>query len=89
MTKRLQGIRRINAHRDHRQFKRCRERQQLRNARVDRFDQHVDLPGAVGPSELRRDDQQQDVEQPEQEHGVRHVMLEQPDHLASVLHVPV
>ena len=79
-AQRLQGIGAVNAHRDHRQLHAQHEARQLRDASGDRLDQHADLPGPDRPAEFGRDHQQHDVEQPEQQHGVRHIMFEQPDH---------
>ena len=45
---------------------------------------HADLMGAHHPPRFGREHQQHEVDQPEQQHGMRNVMLEQPDHEARV-----
>jgi hypothetical protein len=41
------------------------------------------------PSHFSRDDQQDEIDHPEQEHGVRHIMLEEPYHATPSRHIIV
>ena len=79
-SKRLQRSGTVDTHRDHRYLQAQGKAQQLGNARIDAVDKHADLPGADDPPGLRCNDQQHEVEQRQQQHGVRYIMLEQPDH---------
>ena len=79
-AQRLERLRPIDADRDHREFQGRGEAQQFGNARLDRLCDHADLPGAHDPAQLRRHQQQREVQHPEQQHGMGYVVLEQPDH---------
>ncbi len=82
-AQRLERARAVHADRDHREFDRGGEGDELGDSVLDRVDQAADLVDAQRIAELPGRDQQHEVEQAEQQHGVRNIVLEQPDHRRS------
>ena len=75
-----QGIRPVDPDRDHRQPDDHRGAGQRDPAVAETVEIHPDLSGAKLPCQLACQHQQAQIEQAEQQHGVRDIVLEQADH---------
>jgi hypothetical protein len=76
----MERIGRVEAYPDQRQLDGNGESQHVRQPPGGRVDLAGNLPDAHDPAGFRGKQQQHEVEQPQQQHAVGHIMLEQADH---------
>ena len=85
---RMERLRAIDADRHHRALQGRRESDHVRNAIDHRAARDPDLPEPQGPARLGAGEQQGEIDRPQQQHRIGHIMFEQPDHAFASPAVP-
>ena len=85
---RVVRLRAINPDGHHRALQRRCEGDHVRNPVRDRAARDPDLPEPQGPARLGAGEQQGEIDRPQQQHRIGHIMFEQPDHAFASPAVP-